>query len=76
MNFHKYQICKECNGYTTHRLCLMTRVFVTLQKLQKHNKPNWITDEQGQLQLEKITRQVKRAGKIVNLIVSLVLVVE
>tara|TARA_X000000950_G_scaffold229307_1_gene277112 strand:- start:14546 stop:15646 length:1101 start_codon:yes stop_codon:yes gene_type:complete len=33
------------------------------KNFQNTIKPNWITDEQGQLQLEKITRQIKRASK-------------
>ena len=55
----------------------MTRVFVTTAKTSKNTiKPNWITDEQGQLQLEKSQDKLRELAKIVNLIVSLVLVVE
>ena len=65
MNPRKYQICKECVMDTSDSQIVFDDEGVCdhCKNFKNTIKPNWITDEQGQLQLEKITRQVKRASK-------------
>ena len=61
----KYQICKECVMDTTDSQIVFDDEGVCdhCKNFKNKIKPNWITNKKGQLQLEKITRQIKRTSK-------------